>query len=282
MLGDCAVAIHPKDERYKVFFMDIVDAKSVLTCGFQSLHGKSVYHPILKKEIPIVCDEQLVDMDFGTGVVKVECLCINFLVSGIEFFDQITPAHDPNDYACARRHNLPIDSIFDKKGKLNENCGIAELVGQDRFDVRDIIIDKLSQLGSYKGKNDKHVMRVAVCSRSGDVIEPLLQPQWYIKCKELANVSRKQVEVNKMSVIPEQFVQDWYRWLDNIQDWCISRQLWWGHEIPAYQVKLAQSDQGQELWVMGADKNEANSEASKLLEKLGFPQNTSFELVKVR
>ncbi|KAL9551754.1 hypothetical protein MBANPS3_004110 [Mucor bainieri] len=185
MLGDCAVAIHPNDDRYK------------------SLHGKSVYHPILKKEIPIVCDEQLVDMEFGTGVVK------------------ITPAHDPNDYACARRHQLPIESIFDKLGKLNSSCGLPELVGQDRFEVRDTIIQKLNELGSYRGRNDNHVMRIAVCSRSGDVIEPLLQPQWYIilpvvsyiKCKELAAVSKKQVENNQMKIVPEQFVQDWYRWL---------------------------------------------------------------------
>ncbi|KAL7325569.1 hypothetical protein PS15p_208028 [Mucor circinelloides] len=246
MLGDCAVAIHPNDDRYK------------------SLHGKSVYHPILKKEIPIICDEQLVDMEFGTGVVK------------------ITPAHDPNDYACARRHQLPIESIFDKLGKLNSKCGLPELVGQDRFEVRDTIIQKLSEIGSYKGRNDNHVMRIAVCSRSGDVIEPLLQPQWYIKCKELAAVSKKQVENHQMKIVPEQFVQDWYRWLDNIQDWCISRQLWWGHEIPAYQVKIhgnPHPDQG-ELWVVGSDKIKANIRAVELLEKEGYPQNTPFELIK--
>ncbi|KAI8638523.1 hypothetical protein BD408DRAFT_453612 [Parasitella parasitica] len=232
MLGDCAVAIHPKDDRYK--------------------------------EIPIICDDQLVDMEFGTGVVK------------------ITPAHDPNDYACARRHQLPIESIFDKLGRLNSNCGIPELVGHDRFEVRDTIISKLSELGSYKGRNDKHVMRIAVCSRSGDVIEPLLQPQWYIKCKELANISKKQVENNQMQIAPEQFAQDWYRWLDNIQDWCISRQLWWGHEIPAYQVKIngnPHHDQG-ELWVVGSDKSKANLQAVELLKKEGYPQNTTFELIK--
>ncbi|KAG2203401.1 hypothetical protein INT47_010099 [Mucor saturninus] len=246
MLGDCAVAIHPEDERYK------------------SLHGKFVYHPILKKEIPIVCDENLVDMEFGTGVVK------------------ITPAHDPNDYACARRHHLPIESIFDKLGKLNSNCGLPELVGHDRFEVRQVIIDKLSQIGSYKGRNDNHVMRVAVCSRSGDVIEPLLQPQWYIKCKELAKISKKQVEDGRMKIVPDQFVQDWYRWLDNIQDWCISRQLWWGHEIPAYQIKLKEMTEisGQELWVVGSDEISAGKSAQELLEKNGYPKNISFELIK--
>ncbi|RCI06467.1 hypothetical protein CU098_011490 [Rhizopus stolonifer] len=189
MLGDCAVAIHPQDERYK--------------------------------EIPIVCDEELVDMEFGTGVVK----------------------------------------------------------GHDRFEVRETIIDMLTRLGSYKGRNDNHVMRIAVCSRSGDVIEPLLQPQWYIKCKELAAISKKQVEDNRMTIVPDHFTQDWYRWLDNIQDWCISRQLWWGHEIPAYQIKTA-TGQHKELWVVGSDKNEANSRAVELLEKEGYPKDTPFELIK--
>ncbi|CAO3700745.1 unnamed protein product [Rhizopus stolonifer] len=243
MLGDCAVAIHPDDERYK------------------SLHGKYVYHPILKKEIPVVCDKDLVEMEFGTGVVK------------------ITPAHDPNDYACARRHNLPIESIFDKTGKLNENCGIPEWAGRDRFEVREGVIQKLEELGSYKGRNDKHVMRIALCSRSGDIIEPLIQPQWYLNCQDLAKISKKQVEDGKMKILPEQYTQDWYRWLDNIQDWCISRQLWWGHEIPAYQIKL-DTQYDQNLWVTGADKKNAESNAKKLLAEKGYAKHINFELVK--
>ncbi|KAI8968241.1 tRNA synthetases class I-domain-containing protein [Mycotypha africana] len=241
MLGDCAVAIHPDDERYK------------------SLHGKFVWHPILNKKIPIICDESLVDMEFGTGAVK------------------ITPAHDPNDYACARRHNLPIESIFDKTGRLNENCGIPELMGLDRFDVRDKIIDQLRKVGSYKGRDDKHVMRIAVCSRSGDIIEPLIQPQWYVDCKQLAKIARNQVDNGTMSIVPAQFVQDWYNWLDNIQDWCISRQLWWGHEIPAYKIKLndtQKTDQvDQELWVVGCDQQQANTKAVKLLKDRGYSEN---------
>ncbi|KAI8878712.1 hypothetical protein K501DRAFT_195183, partial [Backusella circina FSU 941] len=191
----------------------------------------------------------------------------------------VTPAHDPNDYACARRHNLPIVNIFDKLGKLNENCGIAEL-GQDRFDAREIIISKLEDLKCYKGRNNNHMMRVAVCSRSGDVIEPLLQPQWYIKCKNLADVSKKQVEQGTMSIYPATFIQDWYRWLDNIQDWCISRQLWWGHEIPAYQVRIQGVSSSEELWVVGSDRNKANEEAVELLKKNGYAEDTQFELLK--
>ncbi|ORZ10099.1 tRNA synthetases class I-domain-containing protein [Absidia repens] len=245
MLGDCAVAVHPDDPRYK------------------SLHGKQVYHPILKKPLPIICDDQLVDMEFGTGVVK------------------ITPAHDPNDYACAKRHGLPIISVFDKLGKLNDNCGVVELVGQDRFDARKIVINQLEQLGYYQGKDDKHVMRVAVCSRSGDIIEPLLQPQWYINCKTMAEVSKKQVESGTVNIYPTHHVQEWYRWLDNIQDWCISRQLWWGHEIPAYQIILqAQKQPVKELWVVGSDEEKAKLEAIALLKKNGYSKDTPYTLVK--
>ncbi|KAI9497019.1 tRNA synthetases class I-domain-containing protein [Zychaea mexicana] len=243
MLGDCAVAIHPDDPRYK------------------ELHGKYVIHPIHKKKIPIVCDEQLVDMEFGTGAVK------------------ITPAHDPNDYACARRHNLPIVSIFDKLGQLNEVGGVSEWTGTNRFDLRDKVVDKLKQLGCYDGKDENHPMRIALCSRSGDVIEPLLQPQWYVSCSELAGISKNQVENGLMKIHPSNHVQDWYRWLDNIQDWCISRQLWWGHEIPAYQVRLDSATK-KELWVVAHDETSAHKEAGALIEKEGLPKDSKYELVK--
>ncbi|KAI8143967.1 putative valyl tRNA synthetase [Fennellomyces sp. T-0311] len=243
MLGDCAVAIHPQDPRYA------------------ELHGKFVLHPVHNKKIPIICDEQLVDMEFGTGAVK------------------ITPAHDPNDYACARRHNLPIVSIFDKLGQLNELGGIPEWIGVDRFDLRDKVVDKLKELGFYNGKDENHPMRIAMCSRSGDVIEPLLQPQWYVRCSELAGVSRKQVENGLMKIHPSSHVQDWYRWLDNIQDWCISRQLWWGHEIPAYQVKLS-CTVDKDLWVVAHDEASAREEAEVLMEKEGLPKETQYTLVK--
>ncbi|KAI8381002.1 tRNA synthetases class I-domain-containing protein [Radiomyces spectabilis] len=245
MLGDCAVAIHSNDPRYK------------------GLHGKFVRHPILGTQLPIVCDDQLVEMEFGTGVVKV------------------TPAHDPNDYACARRHNLPMVSMFDKLGKLNEHCGLPELVGQDRFDVREIVIKKLQELGCYEGRNDKHAMRVAVCSRSGDIIEPLLQPQWYIRCQELAAASKEKVENGAMQIHPSYHVQEWNRWLDNIQDWCISRQLWWGHEIPAYQIIMDHPQrQDKDYWVVAPDSVIAAEKAQKLLEKEGFGRNTSYQLQK--
>ncbi|KAI7856089.1 tRNA synthetases class I-domain-containing protein [Circinella umbellata] len=243
MLGDCAVAIHPNDPRYK------------------ELHGKYVIHPIHKKKIPIICDEQLVDMEFGTGAVK------------------ITPAHDPNDYACARRHNLPIVSIFDKMGQLNESGGVSEWTGINRFDLRDKVVDKLKQLDCYDGKDENHSMRVALCSRSGDVIEPLLQPQWYVRCSDLAGTAKAQTENGMMKIHPAGHVQDWYRWLDNIQDWCISRQLWWGHEIPAYQVKLDNLTD-KELWVVAQDEASAHKEANALIQKEGLPQDSTYKLVK--
>ncbi|KAI9274512.1 putative valyl tRNA synthetase [Phascolomyces articulosus] len=243
MLGDCAVAIHPEDPRYK------------------ELHGKYAMHPIHKKKIPIICDEQLVDMEFGTGAVK------------------ITPAHDSNDYACARRHNLPIVSIFDKLGQLNDFGGVTEWTGINRFDLRDKVVDKLKQLNCYQGKNENHPMRIALCSRSGDVIEPLLQPQWYVRCSELAETSKKQVENGLIKIHPRGHKQDWYRWLDNIQDWCISRQLWWGHEIPAYQVKLDNMTD-KELWVVAHDEATAHKETSALFQKEGIEPDAKYQLVK--
>ncbi|KAI7871024.1 valyl-tRNA synthetase [Spinellus fusiger] len=243
MLGDCAVAIHPHDSRYL------------------SLHGKQVYHPVLKKPIPIVCDETLVDMTFGTGVVKV------------------TPAHDPNDYACAKRHGLPIISLFDKLGKLNSNCGIPSL-GCDRFDARTEVITMLQDLGYYRYKDENHSMRVALCSRSGDIIEPLLQPQWYIRCKGLATTAQDQVNNGDTTLYPNYHVQEWNRWLDSIQDWCVSRQLWWGHEVPAYQLHLKdQLVRDRELWVVAKNEAEARHEADKLLEIEGL-QSIPYDLIK--
>ncbi|KAG0196720.1 hypothetical protein BGX28_009839, partial [Mortierella sp. GBA30] len=198
MLGDEAVAIHPDDPRYT------------------QLHGKHVVHPISGKRLPIICDPELVDMEFGTGVVKV------------------TPAHDPNDYACGRRHGLPIVNILDKDGKFNSNCGSRTYENMNRFDARDKIVEELKALGVYRGKNEKHTMRLARCSRSGDVIEPMVMPQWYIKCDSMAQRALKDAECNNLVFHPEPAVKEWNRWLENIQDWCISRQLWWGHRIPAY------------------------------------------------
>ncbi|KAG0327396.1 hypothetical protein BGZ99_007726 [Dissophora globulifera] len=211
MLGDEAVAIHPEDTRYT------------------HLHGKYVVHPISGKRLPIICDSELVDMEFGTGVVKV------------------TPAHDPNDYACGRRHGLPIINILDKNGTFNSDCGSKTYENMNRFDARDKIIDELKVLGLYRGKNESHAMRLARCSRSGDVIEPMVMPQWYVKCDGMAQRGLKDAEEQRLVFHPDTAIKDWNRWLENIQDWCVSRQLWWGHRIPAYKPVFEDSSAAQAI-----------------------------------
>ncbi|KAL1920867.1 uncharacterized protein VTP21DRAFT_11502 [Calcarisporiella thermophila] len=219
MLGDCAVAIHPDDPRYI------------------ELHGKSVIHPVLGKTIPIICDADLVDMEFGTGAVKV------------------TPAHDPNDYSCGRRHGLTVEGILGRRGEL-KNCGVPEYEGMDRFDVREDIIRRLRDAGVYRGQ-DSHTMRIARCSRTGDVIEPMVQPQWYVRCSKLAKRALEAVEMGEIGM-HSLHKEEWRRWLDNIQDWCISRQLWWGHRIPAYRIKWKDGSK-KESWIAAASIEEARS-----------------------
>ncbi|KAF8936381.1 hypothetical protein BGZ47_009534 [Haplosporangium gracile] len=252
MLGDEAVAIHPDDPRYK------------------HLHGQHVIHPFSGKRLPIVCDPELVEMVFGTGVVKV------------------TPAHDPNDYACGRRHGLPILNILDKDGTFNANCGSKSYEKMNRFDVRDKVVEELKALGLYRGKNEKHAMRLARCSRSGDVIEPMVMPQWYIKCDGMAQQALKDAENQNLVFHPESSIKDWNRWLENIQDWCISRQLWWGHRIPAYKPVFEQhnilqthfpTDTGDGPWFVADSEKEAARQIQKLLTKKGL-KDTPYKIVQ--
>ncbi|RZB40421.1 tRNA-synt 1 domain containing protein [Asbolus verrucosus] len=198
MLGDTAVAVHPEDERYK------------------HLHGKFVKHPFCDRKLPIVLDE-FVERDFGTGAVK------------------ITPAHDPNDYEVGKRHDLPFITIFDDDGNICGNYG--KFTGMKRFQARKAITEELVQLGLYvETKNNPMV--VPVCSRSKDIIEPMLKPQWYVKCDEMAAKAVEAVKSGELKIIPEMHIKTWYYWMNGIRDWCISRQLWWGHRIPAYYVRL--------------------------------------------
>ncbi|KAF9425727.1 hypothetical protein BGZ94_007283 [Podila epigama] len=251
MLGDEAVAIHPDDERYK------------------HLHGKHVIHPISGRRLPIICDSELVDMAFGTGVVKV------------------TPAHDPNDYACGRRHGLPIVNIMDKNGAFNANCGSKAYENMNRFDAREKIIEELKSLGVYRGRNDKHSMRLSKCSRSGDVIEPLVMPQWYIKCEQFAQRALKDAERGALVFHPSSAIKEWNRWLENIQDWCISRQLWWGHRIPAYRPVFESSgmakklglDAGDGPWFVAESKDEADSQIRQFLIERGM-NDVKFDVVQ--
>ncbi|XP_013170152.1 PREDICTED: valine--tRNA ligase isoform X1 [Papilio xuthus] len=200
MLGDVAVAVHPEDARYK------------------HLIGKNLVHPIVNRKLPVIADEY-VDMNFGTGAVK------------------ITPAHDPNDYEIGKRHDLPFITVFDDEGVMLDNCG--PFAGKRRFHVRREIIKTLEGLKLYK-ETKEHAMVVPLCSRSKDVVEPMLKPQWYIKCDTMAADAIKAVKDGELKIIPDAHEKTWYHWMENIRDWCISRQLWWGHRIPAYRVTLPQ------------------------------------------
>ncbi|MDY7223584.1 valine--tRNA ligase [Halalkalibacterium halodurans] len=198
MLGDTAVAVHPEDERY------------------QHLIGKMVKLPITGREIPIVADDY-VDMEFGSGAVK------------------ITPAHDPNDFEIGNRHNLPRILVMNEDGTMNEKAGQYE--GMDRFECRKQIVKDLQEQGVLF-KIEEHVHSVGHSERSGAVVEPYLSTQWFVKMKPLAEQAIElQTTENKVNFVPDRFEKTYLRWMENIRDWCISRQLWWGHRIPAWYHK---------------------------------------------
>ncbi|WP_341877686.1 valine--tRNA ligase [Defluviitalea saccharophila] len=194
MLGDTAVAVHPEDERYK------------------DLIGKTVILPLVNREIPIVADEY-VDKEFGTGVVK------------------ITPAHDPNDFEVGLRHNLPQINILNDDGTLNQTAG--KYAGMDRYEARKLIVKDLEEQG-YLVKIEDHVHNVGLHDRCNTVIEPMIKMQWFVKMDELAKPAIEVLKNGKLRFVPERFGKVYLHWLENIRDWCISRQLWWGHRIPAY------------------------------------------------
>eukprot|EP00744_Colponema_vietnamica_P001718 GILI01002816.1.p1 GENE.GILI01002816.1~~GILI01002816.1.p1 ORF type:complete len:973 (-),score=377.56 GILI01002816.1:248-3166(-) len=235
LIGDTAVAIHPEDPRFK------------------HLHGKQLQCPFRDETIPIILDAKLVDMEFGTGAVKV------------------TPAHDPNDFACGRRNGLPEITVFTEDGLINENGG--EFRGQKRFDCRYNIIKALEDKGLFRGKED-NAMRLGICSRSSDIIEPLLKPQWWVKSEVMAARACQAVRDGELKIEPEAHEATWFRWLENIKDWCVSRQLWWGHRIPAYQARKAGADkpsmENPNAWVVGRTEEEARKNAAV---KLGVAES---------
>lgn len=210
--------------------------------SFQALHGKFVIHPFNGRRIPIVLDDIAVDMSFGTGAVK------------------MTPAHDFNDYEVGKRHNLEFINIMNDDGTFNENAGPFK--GMKRFHVRVAIVEELKKKGLFVGVKE-NPMVVPVCSKSGDIIEPIMKPQWWVDCKDMANEALKAVTDNKLKIFPKTSEADWFRWLGNIQDWCISRQLWWGHRIPAYYIHLedATGVEERDLWVSGHDEADAKAQA---------------------
>ena len=194
MLGDTGVAVHPDDERYK----DLV--------------GKTVILPIMNKEIPIIADE-FVEKEFGTGAVK------------------LTPAHDPNDYQAALKHNLEIIPVFDEEFKMNNL--VPEYKGMDMYEAREKIVKRLQKEG-YLVKIEDYTHNVGKCYRCHHTIEPHISEQWFVKMEPLAKPAIEAVRTAKVEFVPERFDKIYYNWMENIQDWCISRQLWWGHRIPAY------------------------------------------------
>ncbi|HDD43779.1 MAG TPA: valine--tRNA ligase, partial [Candidatus Desulfofervidus auxilii] len=197
LLGDTAVAVHPEDERYK------------------DLEGVKVIIPVVKREVPIIFDD-FVDKEFGTGALKV------------------TPAHDPYDFEIGRKHNLPLVKVIDETGKMTEEAG--PYAGLDRFECRKKILIDLEKQGLLeKIEPIKH--SVGHCYRCKTIIEPLVSKQWFVKTKPLAEPAIKAVKEGKTRLIPSGWEKTYYEWMTNIRDWCISRQIWWGHRIPAWYCK---------------------------------------------
>lgn len=269
MLGDAAVAVHPEDERYK------------------DLIGRHVLLPLVNRLIPIVADEY-VDREFGTGCVK------------------ITPAHDFNDYEVGKRHNLPLINIFDKNaavlaraqvfnldGSVNEHVDAelpAAYAGMDRFDARKAIVAEFEAMGLLE-KIDDHALKVPKGDRSGTVIEPWLTDQWYVSTKPLAEKAIAVVESGEIQFVPKQYENMYFSWMRDIQDWCISRQLWWGHRIPAWYDEAGNvyvgRDEAEVRKKHGIRNDEALRQDDDVLDTwfssglwtfstLGWPQQTDF------
>ncbi|OJI98043.1 hypothetical protein ASPVEDRAFT_124617 [Aspergillus versicolor CBS 583.65] len=234
MLGDTGIAVHPQDERYKDFV------------------GKTVQHPIIHgRKLRIIADEY-VDRQFGTGAVK------------------LTPAHDHNDFNLGKKHGLPFINILNEDGTLNSNAG--PFAGEKRFNARYGVIEELKKLGLYT-KQESNKMVVPICSRSGDIVEPFLKPQWWMKMEPLTKPAIEVVETGELAIRPEVQRRQYLQWMRNLQDWCLSRQLWWGHQIPAYFVNIEGEDGGEDAddnyWVCGRTESEALEKA-----KQKFPGKT--------
>jgi len=222
MLGDTAVAVNPKDARYF------------------DLHGKTVMLPLMDREIPIILDE-IADPKFGTGVVK------------------ITPAHDLNDFEAGKRHYLPRIQVIDENGRMTKNA--ARYAGLDRFEARKEVVADLEKLGLIERIED-YTVSLGRCERTKDIVEPVISTQWFVKTKPLAEKAIRVVDSGEIVFIPDNWTKVYHEWMDNIREWCISRQLWWGHRIPAWYCR----DCG-EIIVAREDPTSCNRCGSSRLEQ---------------
>ncbi|HNP94613.1 MAG TPA: valine--tRNA ligase [Cyclobacteriaceae bacterium] len=220
IMGDTAIAVNPNDKRYT------------------HLVGKKVLVPIINREIPVIADDY-VDTAFGTGCLKV------------------TPAHDVNDYEIGLRHNLPVIDTINDDGTLNEKCEIPKFIGKERFAVRKEIIKDLKEAG-HLVKEEEFITRIGRSERTNTVVEPKLSLQWFVKMKEISRRAYKAVEEDEIKLHPAKFKNTYRHWMENVRDWCVSRQLWWGHRIPAYFY-----GQGDDDFVVAESLDEAVSLACK-------------------
>ncbi|XP_014482255.1 PREDICTED: valine--tRNA ligase, mitochondrial-like isoform X2 [Dinoponera quadriceps] len=218
IFGDVALAVHPDDERYARYI------------------GRRVTHPVRNVPIPIVADSA-VRKDFGTGVLK------------------ITPAHDRRDHGIAKKHNLPLIGVINEDGNMTDVCKGFE--GLPRFDAREKLMHELFVRGVLRDVNNEHSVMLPRCSRSQDIVEQLLKEQWFVKCDEMAKNAVDALENESLRIVPDVHEQQWRDWLGNIRDWCVSRQLWWGHQIPAYSVVCDGS------WIVARSEEEAHSIARR-------------------
>ncbi|EDW93094.1 valine--tRNA ligase, mitochondrial 1 [Drosophila yakuba] len=225
ILGDVAVAVHPLDPRY---------------AKYRNLDQVNLKHPFRDDTIPLVFDIS-VDQEFGTGAVK------------------ITPAHDKFDFELANRHKLQPRQVFNETGHVLESY--SEFKGIPRFEAREIIVNRLEELDLLRQVRS-HTMQLPICSRSKDVIEYMILPQWFLKCKDLAKDALSELHSGRLQILPPSFETEWERWLQDSRDWCISRQLWWGHQVPAYEVI---DSQGKSQWVAAVSEKAARQKAKQLV-----------------